>query len=150
MGAAGWVPSVLCVLQDAFFSAEASQTKTFPGTSPAYVKESYRIIIDQRLISVVTWGLNHWHCLPICPKRRYIYNCFIGLDPNIMQINWYQTVAKWLSVGHIWGFSQQNLPLLKEQNWKALGGIPSLEHQSSVKALVVQQQFLGLCSLANG
>ena len=68
MGAAGWVPSVLCVLQDAFFSAEASQTKTFPGTSPAYVKESYRIIIDQRLISVVTWGLNHWHCLPICPK----------------------------------------------------------------------------------
>lgn len=47
MGAAGWVPSVLCVLQDAFFSAEASQTKTFPGTSPAFVRESYRIIIDE-------------------------------------------------------------------------------------------------------
>lgn len=94
MGAAGWVPSILCVLQDTFFSAEASQIKMFPGTLPAFMKEGYRIIIDQKLISVVTWDLNCWHCLPICPKRRYIYNCVIGLDPDITQINWYKTVAK--------------------------------------------------------
>lgn len=58
------------------------------------MKENYGMVIDQKLISIVAWDLNRFHCLPfVCPKMRYTYNCFIGLDPN-MQINWYKTVAK--------------------------------------------------------
>lgn len=119
------LPDILCVLWDAFFSAEASQIKLFPGTSPGFMKENYRTIIDQKLISIVAWDLNNFHSMPffVCSKVRYIYNCFICLDPNIMQTNCYKMIAKWaglggLLVGPICRFQPLSLSLFAEKKKK--------------------------------